>query len=58
MVDARISLGVNTGHKVFVIPRVFNELSMELFAGHFAPVIEDLGAGCKGTCRTMVGFTL
>ena len=51
-------LGANTGHPVFEILRVFNELSVELFAGHFAPVIEDLGAGCKGTCGTMVGFTL
>ena len=58
MVDARIVLGVNTGHKVFEMPLVFNKLSVELFAGHFAPVIKDVGAGCKGASRTMVGFTL
>ena len=57
MVDARIFLGVDTGPQVFEMPRVFNEFSVELFAGHFAPVKEDLGAWCKGTCRTMVGFT-
>ena len=58
MVDARIFLGVDTGPQVFEMPRFFNELSVELFAGHFAPVVQDVGAGCKGASRTMVGFTL
>ena len=58
MVDARIFLGVDTGPQVFEMPRFFNELSVELFAGHFALVIKDVRARCKGASRTMVGFTL
>ena len=55
---ARIGLGVHIGHKVFGMPRVFDEFSMEHFAGHFTPVVKNVGAGWKGTCRTIVGFTL
>lgn len=47
VVDALIGLGVSIGHKVFGMVRDLNERGMELFAGHFALVVKDLGAGFK-----------